>query len=390
MLLTIFYLFPSSIAVFPCPAAAHGYCLNTDAIDARSYMKWSPERPFDMTQAQADVHPNYRVEVVPSAYFDRSAKRPAKELEQKMLIGTFLNYSSPKAPSGPASSTNANGKRPSDYNSAGFNKMMQLGDNFPGTNSCFAIFCPQKITLVNFASGSSLATSIKLGDVLGFYEPRSTDKRLGSDRAGQIVIEEFTAMVFLGTNVYLQRIPMQMADEGHGMVHFREYNVNLTFALGMFLTGAAVPCSATTCDRQLSSCKGCLGASFKRSVVFKVMTEVGEQYLYDAETGVATFPFRSWAFTKLIAPGVITWANNGDIEMRGREQTVRRALDQMGALVNRGNGWTMIGWHRRGMVEADTTDAHMNMNTVGHLVALFPTGLSPQDQATFDNLAITV
>lgn len=358
-------------------------------------MDWKPHIPIEMTQDAADIHPRYRIEAVPALYLERTAGRRGKDFENKMLVGVILNYASPRVSNGVytrgatgAQAVNANGKRPQANTTPSFNKIMHLGDVFPNTSSCFSVVFGTRADLGTLARGSIHSHSVSLGDVVGFYEPRPSDKVMGGPRSGQLVLDNFTVMVFLGRNVYYPRIPMRMADAEYQMVHFREYGVRLSFSLGGFLVAKQVPCTNVTCDRQLSTCRGCLGVGLKRNCVYSVEVEVEEQNEYNEEDGVACFNFRSWRFTNLVAPGVTVWAGGTNNVLFSKDIPIRDALRDMANLVNNSGGWTVTGWHRRGILDGDNEDARMSMTTKGHLVSVAPTNLRGDDAARFELLRV--
>lgn len=365
--------------------------MNLAAIDIGSDQRWRPPVPANFTDDQAATDPACRVGIEPCTFYEVPEK-PLRDYSQKMLVGIVLGFAPPSATNRVGSKTsaasvpNANGKRPAISGGAQtFHKIMTLGDYYPGSNTCFAVVLQHRNTFYEKSRRSMLANTLSLGGVIGFYEPKMSQKYLGETT---LVISDFSCVVFFTPTVYFQRVPMQMSDMPNKMVHFRETGANVVFGMAEFLTGGDVPCFNVTCDRQLPKCTGCMGTDLRRNVVMKVVVEASNMYQYNQENGRARFVFRSWRFTKLVAPGIVEWSMGGDDMVHTKMWAMRTGLLAIERYVNANGGWTILGWHRRGILDGDNEDARVNTTTAGHIVSMYPTCLVGDQITQFDMLCV--
>jgi len=172
-----------------------------------------------------------------------------------------------------------------------------------------------------------------------------------------------------------------MATDAHNQLFFVQTGCRVVLGNPIILHGNDVPCTGTTCDRQVSNCKGCIGKTCRRNFVLQCDVEVENQHNYNSSTGIADFTFRSWTFTKFVLRNCSTFASFDVDVMKKEERAIEESLEQLSTLINENNGWTVIGWHKRGASNAtgDSRTDTIVSQTKGHLIRLHPTSLPTSD-----------
>ena len=174
-----------------------------------------------------------------------------------------------------------------------------------------------------------------------------------------------------------------MSNSSLEMTHFCNHSLTVFLKLAIFLTNREVPCTNITCDRQNTTCKDCRGKDVtSQNYVVQVHVQVCDQYNYESQGGVATFlQHRSFDLTKQLVD--IGAFRSVDVSSMSRHtQSLRQARKPY---VNSNGGWTLIGWHRRG-VSTSNSDGSVDVcsYTQGHIVRLEPTCQTP---AVLDHLS---
>ena len=63
-------------------------------------------------------------------------------------------------------------------------------------------------------------------------------------------------------------------------------------------------------------------------------------------------------------------------QMRARSMGIRSKVKDIVTHVNANGGWTVLGWHRRGVVTGNDGNLELNSETEGHLVRVEPSNLA--------------
>jgi hypothetical protein len=150
-------------------------------------------------------------------------------------------------------------------------------------------------------------------------------------------------------------------------------------------------CAGYLCDKQMlrgqdrTCC--CLYNTGVSPLVLEVVVKV-----YDGEEGgekeliVSTHDFRSWVFSNLVIDGMNNVTAALDDFSRENEGIMRAKIEQIVQYVNNHNGWTVIGWVRRGtQVDASVTgtrasEDEITAETVSpHIIRLVPTNVKMEE-----------
>lgn len=306
---------------------------------------------------------------------------PATSLELVGVVGIVLSYTTPqttaqvatKLARDPTQASTGPNKRVKTFAPTSGTRMIMFGDAFSSTNQTFCIVLAHKSSLLQHCKFSSLAAELSVGDVVMIHEPSFCTKTLGSSIP---ILEGFRCIVPLRRDVYVIPKQVTMSSEANQQIHFVEHNCQVQLSRARFLWGGeAVPCVGNTCDRQSTKCKGCNGVSpQRRNFVLCVTVEVLNRPDYDAVSGRAVFELRSYRFTNLVIKDIETFSRMPYENMENYTYPVRAAVLSVQDYVNNHGGWTVIGWHRRGVIRTGIDDAlELSTETKGHLVRLEPT-----------------
>jgi hypothetical protein len=356
--------------------------LNTEAVrDDFGIEAWYPYKPND--DIDADNNTLYHVRVVNGLYHIDPTLTGDK-LERKMFVGVCLSYVTPNTngtlygtvptSKNPAIAL-ANGKRIKSgihmLNPRG--KCMMLADCSTGSILVVCLMITGTKSLYSSCGNSAFAHELTMGDVIGVYEPTISTRSLGSIP----IFDDWTRIVPMKRNLSLPERPIIMSPTANLQVHFYKSAVSIKFYMAQILTGNSVKCTGVTCDRQGTTCMGCHGyPESKRNFVLQTQVEVLNQPQYDAKTKRAIFVFRSFQLTKLLID-INTFAGMDYQIMMDHNTRIRLAINNFADHINNNGGWTVIGWHRRGVVSGmEDGSTQLNEYTSGHLVRLEPTNLT--------------
>ena len=152
-----------------------------------------------------------------------------------------------------------------------------------------------------------------------------------------------------------------------------------------------MPCANVTCDRQHTRCYGCFGRSHTlEPIVLQADVAVKNCVAYNA-TGIgnrAIFPkFRSLRFTSIFFDNISMLSAKSMMDQRQYDREISKKIKEMVKVVNENGGWTVSGWHRRGLIN-DADDVLLSTTTIGHLTFLIPSRLSVLEEDVFKSLII--
>ena len=356
---------------------------------------WYPIVPNDVDEGGEAGNERYHMRTVDSSFFANKTATIA-QTKRKIVPAIILSISSPSN-NGSASGYHTLSKSGAALNRqegrsgnvrarTPFFKMLFLGNLHRSSQDPFAVLLPTKNELVKKCCNNSLANLLTVGDVIGIISPKISDDYLGTSNSQIQIIKSWKYFVLMRQNVILPTIPIRMAAEGHGMVYFIQPSCNVSLGNCQILYGQDVPCAGTTCDRQTTSCKGCSPPKIRKNFVLQVDVEVNNQHQYSPETGRATFTFRSWKFTEFVISNAAVFSRLDPMDMLQHMQAIDDALDQLSDLINDNNGWTVIGWHKRGVLDRSNESGgqlELASDTEGHLVRLFPTNFPQAQEPAF-------
>ena len=354
--------------------------LNRDAIHPYADTRWYPQVPDNVDAVAAAANADYHVRVhAPGSVVSNNNALVGEDLERIMLVGIVIGYKTPdtSALSGSASSRPVGTGQPNKKIRAMMpsnSKILQLADCRPGNSVFFALLFTGSSSLARATGHSVLTKDIKLGDVLGVYEPLPTGKFLGEHTP---LFEEWNHIVVFRNNLSIPPKPIIKSGSSNQQVVFAASNLQVQFSRASLLTAGRVPCIGVTCDRQDVRCRGCVaGNASRKNIVLHVTVQVLNQHRYDAATRMATFHMRSYVLSELFVDMMSLEATDFD-ELPPLNAPIRTAVRAIQNRVNQNGGWTLYGWHRMGVrrsLEDDTFE--VNLDTGGHATRLEPTNTS--------------
>ena len=389
--IVIFALLTHYVVLVHFPVENQGYIQNTYRLNRAILCDHDidglyPYIPPDTLQEHIDSNRYFHLRTIPgSAVTD--TRVPLAEREHTIFIATMLSYTTPSTNGtvygnqaqlrDPASLVSPAKKIRTGIHSMSSNsKCIMLGDCTPNSDLVLCLILPGNNPLYGAAGLSNFADSIRVGDVIGILEPEASTRSLG----GRIpIIESFTRIVPLKHKLYIPPKTIKMSSGSSDMTHFCGHSLTISFTMANFITNKDVPCTNITCDRQNTSCKGCRGKDVTaQNYVVKLHVQVHDQHKYEPISGVATFlGYRSFHLTKQLVD-VGAFASVDVAAMAEHTAPLRRACSRIAHYINNNGGWTLIGWHRRG-VYTPNADGSVDISsyTQGHIVRLEPTCQTP-------------
>ena len=352
---------------------------------------WVPNVPANVNEAERDRNPLYHIRTVESSFW-ANTQLSMSQTRNKMTLGVLLSLASPSTGGSVAglsllsrSGTQLNrsqGGQGAVRARSSFNKMVFLGNLMRGSQETFALILPHKDSLTKSCYNNLLAQNIKVGDVIGVFRPKLADEYLGSNANPIQILKDWRNLVILKPNLHLPNLPMVMSGQAHNHIHFIQQGCTVELGNARILHGNDVPCVGTTCDRQNPSCKGCPGIEVRKNYVLQCDVEIANPHAHNPDNGIAHFAIRSWTLTKLVIRNYRMFSRLDPVFMREQENNIEASLQAVANLVNQNGGWTAIGWHKRGVLSAqsDSTQPELSYATKGHLVRLEPTNF-PNNQA---------
>ena len=139
-----------------------------------------------------------------------------------------------------------------------------------------------------------------------------------------------------------------------------------------------VGCNHSMCDRQNINWKGCYGQSPTQwPIVLQCDVLVHDVKGFNkTDDGTASFSdFRSWRFSNFFFDSFASLENQNQDDFESFQSDMRREIKSMVAHVNTNGGWTIIGWHRRGVygTAGEESEEMLANDTAGHISCLKPT-----------------
>ena len=363
--------------------------INQDIIhSAVNQQGFYPFPPADVDPEETLTNPEYFISLV-SARFYQNMDRPGRELENKAVIGIILSITTPSSV-GPVGSLNSAARPGNAAASAPAAKrqkpMLGKGERILicgdiTNSSTFSVVVIDKIYYFNILGQQTIASDIILGDCVMFFEPMTSPRTLGN--GAMPILEQPRAMVILKTNLNLPPKPIIMSSNTSTQIHFHQAGCTVDVAMVQLLMGPEVPCVGPICDRQNKKCNGCPGHSKNKSnYVLFMLVEIANQVEYNATTRTAAFPMRSYKTTCLFIKDPDSFSAIQLMLMKNHQRGIRQTAKRIVACVNANGGWTVSGWHRRGLLLGEDGAVEYSDHTKGHLVRLEPTNQSDDITST--------
>ena len=357
------------------------WLLNKAAVSDASQLDYWYPHPSEGTSNEDIVNnPGMHVRIVTA---ESRANEPLRgaEQEQAIIIGFVTGYKTPNingtlnglsvtmASSG--QTTGQKRVRNASSSLTSHQKILMMADCFPRVSSSFCLVLAGSKNLYNSCGQSSSAKDIRLGDVLGIYEPEISTRRLGNHIP---IFVDWNRIVIFRRNVTLPHKTIKMSSVPNQTINFYKEGATLLFSSATMLSGTDVKCFGTTCDRQDPSCNGCHnGPTARRNFVLRVFVEIENEFDYNSQSGVAAFTFRSYTLTEFFVD-TDSFQHLDYTKMTSNDQAIRNAVRAIQNYVNNHGGWTVSGWHRRGQISSmEDGTLEINANTVGHLTRVEPT-----------------
>ena len=319
---------------------------------------------------------NQHLQIVPAYYYNDRTLTPA-DVTDKVVIGILLSISFPDnkgnhfgAMQFRARTPSSNGKRPKVITAHSY--ILTFVDLYAEPN-CFSVMYYQKRDFLRyFGNNSAQAETVKIGDALAFLEPKPSGAVLGENL---LILEKPERTTCLNPQPnWPVAPPTKSAIAGHQNAFYIHHKQIRLFS--PLLTNRDVVCQNITCDGQNIKCKGCFGRRpFVGNRVLKCHVTVRDCPTYDSATQQADFfDFKSFRTSEIF------FDDFGSISMISEElsehlnsEIIRPRIHAMVAYVNSHGGWTIAGWHRRGIVEnSETGESYVSTTTMGHLTLLYP------------------
>ena len=235
---------------------------------------------------------------------------------------------------------------------------------------CFCIVYRNKRDFQMNMGPSKHSDFVCIGDILAWVEPTPTENTLGENIT--ILHKPRCGTVLRNTMAWPTLPPSQNNTPGHQNA-FLCYNKQINVSSSI-LTSRDMNCKRYACDAQTAHCKGCHGTSpFVGKLILDQHVEIQDCPQYGTGGTALFLNFRSNRTT------VIFFEEWGKFTMLPEEVierinvTIRAQIRVLVNIINRNGGWTIAGWHRRGIIEdEDTGELQISTKTKGHLTLLIP------------------
>lgn len=250
--------------------------------------------------------------------------------------------------------------------------------------NCFALVLHKKSDFQNMFNAIANCETITLGDAFLFIEPVPCDDKLG---------EEMIVLKSPNRTSLLKRTPdwpvhdLLVSSDKDRQVAFHAKNKIIEVYSPILRVGMHnVLCSHATCDRQNIKCRGCFGIAPTRfPIVLECDIVVKDCPNYDTKHNEAEFvKFRSFRFSNLFFDSLEDLSSKPYHDIDTLSMTLRNNLTSMVDHINNHDGWTITGWHRRGVFDRGVDgEETLASNTAGHIVYLMPSNPKVINDNTF-------
>ena len=317
-------------------------------------------------------------------------------LEGKLLKGILLAVSFPNKKSffsGTKFTFQSDGTNKAKMPTKQHSVILIYGDlcNVP---QCFALAFKTRTEIQTKFKPGALIDKMKVGAVHFIYEPGHTNQTLGRHMP-----------LFANITQLAPAVPHRISQSSHlvpsdGTEHqnfFVRHGVSIVVNRAMLATSSTNPdiaCNLCTCDLQTSTCANwCFGShTSSRPIALQADIYVRDIAKYDPNGTISSFVgFRSRSFAELftINLGVLSNQPSTALQDGHFHATLRNNIKEMTEIINNNGGFTIVGWHKLGIIAAGTDDERPSVTTEGHLVVLSPTNLQVLDRQDFKHFLIS-
>ena len=336
-------------------------------------------------------------DIVEASYF-RQYGIAGKDCEKKVVIGRLLAISSPDGKgnhygyqmtmkSQAVNNLLAPSGKKQKVGSGTYSKyayMLVFADqiNLP---SCFTIILQTKMEFQKLFAYPALSHDITIGDLLAVVKPRAADAVLGDNMT--IMKDPYLLCALEESAAKWPQHDLIMSDQAQQQVSFFKYEQKIEISMIRLLWKDNVPCSNVTCDRQNIRCRGCFGTRRTlEPIVLQSDIDILNALRYDPG-GHAVFPeFRSFKFTSLFFENISSLSARAMDDKRSMDNLCETNINAMVEYINENKGWSVAGWHRRGVIatgSGDNEEYTLSYGTRGHLTFLQPTDMSVLEKKEF-------
>jgi len=311
-------------------------------------------------------------EIQKASWFSKDLE-PA-DRQNKAVIGMLLSVSTPTK-SGSAygmSYYNINaGKRSKMVNYAFIMVFADLAD----LPNCFAVILHRKSDFQKLFNNKANCEYITIGDTICFPEPSVTDDKLGETLT---VVKGTARAVPLVYRPEWPKRDLALCSDKNRQVAFHIDEKKITLSSILLRTAShGVNCNNFMCDRQNIRCQGCYGTKpslWPIVVQCDVTVHQVSDWNRNKNNNANFFDFRSWKFSNLLFDDLEKLCSMNQDDLDSFEIEMRNAVKVIIDHINDNGGWTVIGWHRRGIIGAtgDESDELLSNDTLGHISCLMP------------------
>jgi hypothetical protein len=304
--------------------------------------------------------------------------------EDNILVGSLVSIkhsstsSSNKLRLRYAGAANNNNSRTSTFTmlrggnmNATYDRLFYFADlSTPG--KCFAIMT-ETVSQTDLLMSHS-RQNVGVGDVFAIIEPDQVLRALQGDIP---LVNTGKPLYPLVNSGFAVAVPLVVPEAGkQHYFYLRNVSVQLTK-----VEAVNSSCNGTLCDRQspimpTGSC-GCLYSNRTCSIVLDMTVTFKHTDSNGYENQYSVPHFRSWRTSKLFIQPMPSTADRSVYLAHTRE--IRDVAANIKNIVNQNDGWTIVGWYRKGEI----VDASANQATTGneitsdnhpiHISSLFPT-----------------
>ena len=347
------------------------------------------------------VTPGFLPPYIDHTYTVRSAAwfvdtdRAPDQTERTVVVGHLISFVFPKQPGGAhgglrlssmsqPGQTNANRQR--IYSTTNYEIIMCFADAFNLPN-CFAVIFKRRRDFQQMFSSNALAEQATLGSTFLFIEPTPHDERLGDSL---IVIQKPTVALLLKPATPFPTQEPIKAEEGGSQVAF--YQTGKTIQVNratLVVQQQSISCRNTTCDQQDINCSGCFGRIHTQGTkigVIQADITVSNCHSYEPINGNAVFHgYRSTQWSTLYFDNLSELCNRSVDDIENLHNVIRTTTTALTNYINDNGGWTVLGWHRRGVHRVQNDEILAVNDTKGHLVLLRPSNPNCLSEDNFVN-----
>jgi hypothetical protein len=279
----------------------------------------------------------------------------------------------------------------------GYDRIFIFGDVLTPWN-CFTIICAKHIESVRLLNACSRSQE-GVGNIFFAFEPDMIEYYLGSTNSIAIVTGQSNFLPLTNSlKDTVQSCPLQRpaADETN---YFCIHNTKIRCQRANITQGS---CAGIFCDRQqtnLSGSQSCgclyMNTDGRSDAVLEMDVTFSVDSTYQPN-GKMTIPhFRSWRTSNLFIQDKTTWSllsKDKENENENR-MTIRKTVSDITALINKSEGWTIIGWIRTGTVQDSSLNTTApetleSLESRPHISYLFPSDPKITEDPKFKSLQL--